>query len=1300
MGDDMQLRNIIVIVMLAAAAPVMATTYTVLPDGSGDFSTIQAAMYAAGDGDVIQLGDGVFTGPGNRDLDTNETNFSLVSVSGNPALCVIDCQGSAADPHYGIAYVTNAASALLRGITIKNGWANPSGGALILDDAYITVDNCVFTGNTAYNFGGAVAALQGSAPTFQNCVFRDNSAVYYGQGGALYFEMAGAPALNGCTFAGNTAEEGGAVYFDAGSPTVSASTFFGNQPGAFHLGAGCALDMGTSLLAYNRGAAAALAGSGTAVLTCCDIYGNQGGDWTGSIAGQFGLDGNISADPQLIDPWTGNFNIATASPCGTYVNPACGRIGAGFAVAAIPTYVVRADGTGMLSTIQAAVDTAPQEAVISLEDGTYAGTGNRNIYLRGKLLRIEGRGGSAASVIIDAGGTLAMPARGFNLINGEPEGTILQHLTIRGGFCNDDPNTTTGRTGAGIKLSAGASLKVLSCRFEDNTSYKYQLIGADLGRGAAIHSDGGGVLWLEDCSFAGNTGSQSVLANDCQLVALNCTFVGDSGGIRVIRPVGSTNIAGCVFEAFTEWGVVCIESVDNVRLYSCSFTAPGALVEGAIGISECQSAVIEQCQVTELIATDWLTVGQPVVSVGSANGSIRDCTFAGNGGGETLSISNSDWIVDNCTFTGNGGQLVAQAVVKVLGGAVDFSLCTFADNMPTGGGAVFADATTISFDQCQFTGNHANGRGAGARFTASTVTVRATGFTGNTANEGGGIYADRCNLTVDGCTFDGNSNGLRSHGSSIGGVTITGTTFANHTAGWAAEIDSMLVRPVVIDRCTFSGGPQGLRLEQVPVFRIANSEFSDNAGVRGMEIENSAGAVDTCTFARNSAADQGGGAYLLNSDVDLRDCVFTDNLAVERGGAVMVEYGSAGFTACGFTGNSVGNSGGAVAGIRAALGLAHCTFTANLADTTGAGLYTMEGQATVDTCTFHGGTSGQIGGGAYHLRGTVQYNGGLIEGNQAQLGGGISTSNLVAQYNGLRISGNTGTYGGGLAAFVSDITLTDCQISGNDAEQYGGMYIYNNSTAVVSGSLVTDNTSTLRGSGVSLINSTTATFLQSTLAGNGGVGSQGQVVCDENSHATLSACITAFAADGPAVAVLDTAGTIQIETSDVFGNAGGDWVGPLAGLNGTSCNFSLDPEFCDPGTDNYHLADASPCAGVNNFCGLPVGALDTGCTTVSSVTEPELPRVFALLGNTPNPFNPITRIAFELPAPGLVVLRIYDVSGRLVRHLVSGGSFPAGRHELVWDGRDDAGQAQSSGVYLYRVETAGRALGGKMALLR
>jgi hypothetical protein len=96
-----------------------------------------------------------------------------------------------------------------------------------------------------------------------------------------------------------------------------------------------------------------------------------------------------------------------------------------------------------------------------------------------------------------------------------------------------------------------------------------------------------------------------------------------------------------------------------------------------------------------------------------------------------------------------------------------------------------------------------------------------------------------------------------------------------------------------------------------------------------------------------------------------------------------------------------------------------------------------------------------------------------------------------------------------------------------------------------------------------------------------------------------------------------------------------------------------------------------------------------------------VPGATAVLGqNFPNPFNPSTTINFSLAAAGPVQLRVYDLSGRLVRTLVDEGKLAAGDHEAVWDGQDERGRAVSAGVYFYNLETEGYSQTRRMTMVK
>jgi hypothetical protein len=108
-----------------------------------------------------------------------------------------------------------------------------------------------------------------------------------------------------------------------------------------------------------------------------------------------------------------------------------------------------------------------------------------------------------------------------------------------------------------------------------------------------------------------------------------------------------------------------------------------------------------------------------------------------------------------------------------------------------------------------------------------------------------------------------------------------------------------------------------------------------------------------------------------------------------------------------------------------------------------------------------------------------------------------------------------------------------------------------------------------------------------------------------------------------------------------------------------------------------------------------------GDLTYVSVDEFEtgLPTAYALKQNYPNPFNPTTTIAYDLPRNSDVTFNIYSVTGQLVRTL-NQGSVTAGRHSVVWDGKDFNGNQLASGIYFYQIKAGSFNKTMKMMLVK
>ncbi|TFH65051.1 MAG: PKD domain-containing protein [Candidatus Zixiibacteriota bacterium] len=120
----------------------------------------------------------------------------------------------------------------------------------------------------------------------------------------------------------------------------------------------------------------------------------------------------------------------------------------------------------------------------------------------------------------------------------------------------------------------------------------------------------------------------------------------------------------------------------------------------------------------------------------------------------------------------------------------------------------------------------------------------------------------------------------------------------------------------------------------------------------------------------------------------------------------------------------------------------------------------------------------------------------------------------------------------------------------------------------------------------------------------------------------------------------------------------------------------------------------------DNFCVSPtVSASDGWVEMGEGQSEVSLPKTFTLDQNHPNPFNPTTVITYSLTASADVELVVINVLGQQIRTLVNQYQ-SAGDHNVVWDGRDQGGNQVASGIYFYRMVSAGSVDTKKMLLMK
>ncbi len=197
------------------------TVWNALGNFIGSYATIQAGIDACPTGGTVSVGDGTYTGTGNKGLTWSEKKIAVRSQNG-PNNCIIDCQKEGRG-----FYLDNAGGCgTISGFTIRNGSAT-NGGGIYCYNSSPTITDCVLTGNTAAEYGGGIYGTKSSSPSITNCIIRGNIA--NDCGGGIYCQDHSSPTIASCIIATNTALYGGGIHCENNSsPTITGCTITGN----------------------------------------------------------------------------------------------------------------------------------------------------------------------------------------------------------------------------------------------------------------------------------------------------------------------------------------------------------------------------------------------------------------------------------------------------------------------------------------------------------------------------------------------------------------------------------------------------------------------------------------------------------------------------------------------------------------------------------------------------------------------------------------------------------------------------------------------------------------------------------------------------------------------------------------------------------------------------------------------------------------------------------------------------------------------------------------------------------------
>ncbi len=333
------------------------------------YPTIQAGIDAAAHGDTVLVADGVYTGPGNKDIDFRSKQITVISENGSE-YCTIDCQQSGRG--FNFQGSETAASVLsgfrITGALTTGGSYTRGGGIHCGSGSSPTIENCHIVANTVtgdnYCGGGGIATYSNSNPIIRNCLIDSNviNGQNYTRGAGIYVYSRSAPNIIGCAIRNNTLNgggysSGGGIYIHSdANPTIERCVISNNSViganytrgggivsysdatplilnctiarnsvsgGSFTAGAGIYISRSyvtirNTIVEGNTGSGGGVNFSSvdSAAITYSDFYNNAGGNFTGSAPAGLGQIVAVNANG---DPCDIYFNILL-SPL--FVNPA------------------------------------------------------------------------------------------------------------------------------------------------------------------------------------------------------------------------------------------------------------------------------------------------------------------------------------------------------------------------------------------------------------------------------------------------------------------------------------------------------------------------------------------------------------------------------------------------------------------------------------------------------------------------------------------------------------------------------------------------------------------------------------------------------------------------------------------------------------------------------------------------------------------------------------------------------------------------------------------------------------------
>ncbi len=1026
----------------------------------------------------------------------------------------------------------------LTGVSFTNN-RGTGGGAVYANGADVDITSCSFINNNASsNHGGAIYIDPtdggiGADIDFSDCSFTSNVANT--EAGAIFIDSRCDVAISGSTFSSNVCSTNGGAISAHGvnSLNIDDSTFDGNNSasgGALYLSvrtitnnnvstvydSTCTVYNSTfenNLATTNGGAVYMFTnqdGHKTAIFTNCEFNSNRAYLETeeNNTVTKSGKGGAIYANNSDFDVIGSSFDENIAGGNG----------------GAIYTYNSTATLSGISANDNVAYGNGGFVCVDSSSGVTSALVLTNNSIIQGNSA-VYGGAIQIATATSSANISDTTFVSNTSLNNG---GAIyVNYGSLACDNCEFDDNIANSASyGGGAIYGTNATITVSNTSFDGNSAKN----------GGAICGNTNSVITLTNVSGTNNAanaqggfayvngGAQlSIVTANSGTSTLSGNTAVSGGGAIYVTPTGTLLLTNVTLSnnscSNASGGALYLYCGSTTTITNCYFTLNTASNGGAI-ISYGASFNVSGTTFTSNTASDW---GGAIYIRKGPNDEIPDVSISGTSvfssnsaanGGAMYINANTSTTITNTAFSNNaatsqGGAICFYASNSALESqnriTSSFTNVNFSGNSAANGGAVYANNVVLTINGGTYSGNSTTGDGGIMYIKYSSIDILNGTFTGNTSSGNGNFYINRSIFTT-------NSNG---QGDVIFGTIVASEKDAKgNTAQNGGVIYATVGAQVNLNHTTFgynsalasnsyggaihaSGADSGSS-----TFIISNCTFIGNSGPNyggavGASISASV-TISNSTFESNTGKYGGAVAANNNAVVNIDDSLFNSNSATTYGGAIwctgatIVEIDGSTFTS-----NSSPNYGAIGCGGSSSLTITNSTFTSNSATST----------------TADNGNGGAIGAIATS---TLVVDGCHFNSNSASsTGNGGAVYSITTSVDGASVSnsdfdGNSAKYGGAIAVNLgSAVELTSCTFNNNTANNNGGaIYVY----------------------GASSLSAEDCDFTNCSAA------SGGAIAVNEGGNVELTSCI--------------------FDTDNATGNGGAIYVYGASSITANSCEFS------------------------------------------------------------------------------------------------------------------------------------------------